>query len=438
MTEELPFDTVEENEPQQKQEDTISALPEEPHLLPEVSKVLSIVDLAKEHIPKLALASHQAVSTMQEFPEELTSEEEREDAMEVGGLVADAYDKVVARRKLMTAPLDELKDFLMQYERPLDAKNENSEYAKLRRKIGKFDQKKIDEKKRVEAEAAKKKAKANALSDMGTAVLQNLNDLILRKTREAEVNSKKYFEASTLENFDVRADNYKKMKPSLKPEDYAACFNVPYNNQLFTLDEATDFVATMKKVEPYEKWVEEIVKAATPVLNAWRSKIPELKENLVKLKQAKDDDERKRLSEQQAAKAKEEEDRRLQDIQQNHVAASSDIQSRGELDKLSNSFAEQASIQSVDDTGPVKIVLKFTDKDKIGKNFMTIIAHVLAHKDFPGIFKKDKAGKVVNDADGNPEFATHTKWWIDYFTKNCDVAIEGVEFFEKAKTIIRK
>lgn len=438
----LPFDIQEEpteQQPNQEQASVAIQKPvEAPPQLPEVTSVYNIIELAKEYLPKMAIAHDKGIEMMQEIDEEIKDEDEREDAVEIGGIVSSAYDKIQGYRMQMTKPLDELKQYLMKYERPFDAKDDKSEYAKLRRKIGAFDQKKIDEKNRVAQEAAKKKAKADALTDMGTKVLQNLNDLILNKTKEAETNSKKYFDASTLENFDTRAEAYKKMKPALKVDDYAACFKVAYDLKIFTEGEYTDFVVTMKKVETFEKWSEEIVKSATPIVNAWRSKIPELKENLIKIKNAADEDTRRKLADEQAAKATEEEKRRISEVEQQHLSTSLDLNSRGELDKLGNSFTEQAAVQSVGETGPVQIVLKFTDQSKIGKNFMTLIAHVLAHKDFPGIYKKSKDGKIINDADGNPEFATHAKWWIDFFTKNCDTAIDGVTFFEKAKTIIRK
>lgn len=410
---------------------------QDPSQLPEVTKVYDIIEIAKEFLPKMAIAHDKGIEMMQEIGEEINDDEEREDAMAIGGVISSAYDKIQGYRMQMTKPLDDLKDFLMKYERPFDAKSDKSEYAKLRRKIGAYDQKKIDEKKRVEIEAAKKKAKANALTDMGTAVLQKLNDLILNKTKEAEINSKRYFEASTLDNFDTRAEAYKKMKPALKVDDYNACFNVSYDRNVFTEAEYSDFSTTMKKVETYEKWSEEMVKSATPIVNAWRSKIPELKENLIKLKNASDEAERTRIADQQAAQAKAEEDRRLTEIQQNHVSTSVEIQSKGELDKLSNSFVEQGTVQSVGEVGPTRLVLRFTDQKLTLKALTTIIVQCMASPKFPGIQKKKK-DKLVVDEKGNPEYIDAVQWWIDFFLKNCDAHIDGTIVEEEAKVIIRK
>lgn len=433
----LPFDIqeeqpIEQSAPVSEVQKPIEASPQ----LPEVTQVYNIIEKAKEYLPKMAIAHDKGIEMLMEFGDEI-QEDEREDAVQVAGIIASAYDKIVGYRMQMTKPLDELKDFLMKYERPFDAKNEKSEYAKHRRKIGALDQKKIEEKKRIAEEAAKKKAKADALVDMGTKVLQNLNDLILNKTKAAESESKKYFDLCTLENFDTRAEAYKKMKPSLKPDDYAACFKVAYDTKVFTEAEYTDFVVTMKKVETFEKWTEEIVKSATPIVNAWRSKIPELKENLIKLKNATDDAERKRLADEQAAKAKTEEDRRLADVQQNHMAAGVDLSAKRELDKLSNAFVEQAAVQQVGDTGPTKLVLRFTDQKLTLKALTTIIVQCMASPKFPGIQKKKK-DKLVFDEKGNPEYIEAVQWWIDFFLKNCDAHIDGTIVEEEAKVIIRK
>lgn len=413
---------------------TIPVTGREDNPLPEIT---SIISLAKEHIPKMKSASEQAVAMMAEVPDEIT-DEGLEDAMDIAGAIAEGYDKIVARRMTMTKPLDDLKKLFMEYERPLDAKNENSEYAKLRHKIGAYKQKKIDEKKRTEEAAAKRKAKENHLVDIGTSVLQKLNDLMLTLTNETEALSKNYFEKSTLEDFDKRAEQYHKMKPVLKTDRYSACFIYDFNSNLITKEEFADIIATLKSVETYDKWNAELVKNATPVVNAWRAKIPELKENLIKLKNAADETERARLASEQAAKAKEEETRRLSEIQQQHVSNSLEIESNASVNKLSNEFVEQATTQQVGPTGPTKLVLKFTDPKLTLKAFSTIVYHVMADKEFPGIQKKSKDGKLVVDANGNPEYIAAVQWWVDYFLKNCDAAVDGTVVEEIAKVIVKK
>lgn len=391
----------------------------------DIPELKSLTTLAKEYIPKLQRAHDAAVAEMKG----ITAINSDDDLEGVESLIVDtreAYKKMVTLRKEMTAPLDAIKDRLMEYERPL-SDDKGSEYTRVRGLVGAYNQKKIDDKKRIEADAAKKKLRENHLVDVGTAILQKLNDLLLTKTKEAESKSKAYFDATKLEEFDARAEQYRKMKPSLKVEDYAACFTVPYNNSLLSVDDYTTLVAELKKEESYEKWNEEVVKTSTPIVNAWRAKIPELKENLIKLKNAASDAERDRLAAEQKRKAEEEETRRRAELEQQNLAKSMELQSQANLSKLENSFVEQATVQQSGDTGPVKLVLKFTDEMKILKPLTEIIYHCLASPKFEGIHKKDKSGYIPA-----------VQFWIDFFLKNCDADIAGTTVTEEAKVIIRK
>ena len=170
--------------------------------------------------------------------------------------------------------------------------------------------------------------------------------------------------------------------------------------------------------EPFEKWQEEIIKSATPIVNAWRAKIPQLKEDLIKLKNAKDDDERKRLAAEQQAKAEEEAKRRNSEIQEQHLSTGMAIDSRAELDKLSNSFVEQAANQQMGSTGPTELVLKFVDPKLTPKALTTIIIQCLASPKFPGVQKRDKkTEKLVFDPHGNPEYIPAVQCRIDFFFK---------------------
>lgn len=404
--------------------------------LPEIK---SIVKLSKEYIPKLEQANIAAVKMMQEFLEigiDNFTDVDEADLKDLLVDVREAHDKMVPLRKEMTGPLDELKKKLMTYERPL-SDDKDSDYSKCRAILATLAQRKIDAKKKLEAEAAKKKEKSNHLVDIGAAVLENLHKLLLDQTLLAESKSKAWFDASTLENFDTRAEQYRKMKPTLKTEDYSACFNIDYRKDLFTPAEYADIIATIKQVETYENWNAQLVTACTPIVNAWRAKIPQLKQNLIDLKNATDESERARIADEQKRKAKEEEERRLAEAQRQSLDKSLEIQSKSEIDKMHNNFVEQATTQDLGETGPVKEILKFTDPKLALKAFTTIVVHCMSHKDFPGIEKK-KDGKKVLDAQGNPEYIPAVDWWLKYFLKNCDAAVEGTIVVEAPKIIIRK
>jgi len=401
-----------------------------------IPEVRDITQLMVGLVPKLEKVRDGALAMMSEI-EAIETEEQREDAAEVVALVRDGYNKMVPMRKDITGLLDEMKNKLMEYERPLEDKKD-SPYGKLRGKIAAYDQKKIDEKKGIEAAAAKKKAKENALVDIGTQVLQNLNNLLLTKTKEAESKSKAFFDNLTLDKFDAGAETYRKMKPNLKEPEYSACFSiVGYDVVLIPVNEFYDIITTLKEVEPYSKWNEEVIKACGPIINEWRAKIPQLKQNLIDLKNASES-ERSRLKAEQEQQAQAEADRRARELEQLTLAQSRDIAAHSDLKKLENDFVEQATTQVAGDTGPVKLVLQFNDAKKTLKALSTIIYHCMASPAFPGIYKKDKNNMAVLDAKGRPEHIQAVQFWVDFFMKNCDAAIDGTIVLEDAKTIIRK
>lgn len=407
-------------------------------LLPEITKVESVVILAKEYLPKMEAGSAKAVARMQAITEIIDDEDyENVETLLVG--VRNAYTKMYAMRTEMTGVLDEMKKNLMSFERPL-SDDKTSEYTRLRTLMSAFKQKQIDDKKKLEQAAAKKKERENHFVDIGAAVLTNLNNMVLAKTKKADTDSDAYFKASVLENFDVRAERYSKMKPSLKPEDYNACFVEGLNRRfdLWTEPEWVDIITTLKKAEPIEKWTDEIIKNATPILNEWRAKIPDLKKNLIDLQNAKNDEERKRLESEQQAKAEADKQRRDRELEQQSLDKNLEISSQASLSKLENDFVEQATTQAAGATGPTKQVLKFTDPKKTLKALSTIMYHSMAHKDFPGIEKRDNKKQIVKDAQGRPEYIEAVQFWINFFMANCDADVEGTEIFEIAKTIIRK
>lgn len=402
---------------------------------PEV-KFDNVIELSERYLPDMHAGSAKAVAAMKEI-EVIEDDKDREYANNVLVHVRSAYTKINGWRTEITQHFDELKKKFMEYERPL-GDDKNSEYTRVRHLIATYDQEKIDKRKKLEEDAARKKERENHLVDIGAAILTNLSNLVLAKTKKGDEDSAAYFKAATLEDFDERAEKYKKMKPNLKTEEYLSCLEVPYKRMLFNEAEMKDIKSTIAKVETFEKWNQEVINAATPIINEWKAKIPELKQNLINLKNASDQSERDRIAAEQAARAKEEEDRRRQSIQQQHADTTAEIANQAELSKLENSFVEQAVVQQAGEAGPVKYVLKFTDHKTTLPALTKIMYHCMSHKDFPGIQKLDKNKKPVFDAKGRPEYIDAIQYWINFFLSKCDIHIDGTVVTEDAKVIVKK
>jgi hypothetical protein len=411
---------------------------EKESLVPEVTtKIQNIVELSKEYLPQMEKGSSLAVAAMEKITA-IEDEDDYESAEHLCVRVRNAYTKIKGFRTEITGPLDELKKRFMEYECPLSDIDKSNEYNRVRALMGAFRQAEIERKKKIEAEAAMKKAKENNLVDIGAEILTNLNNLILENTKLADTMSSEYFAKSTVADWDERATRYSKMKPSLKVEDYDKCFDVMPRTGLWEPNEFLDIISTIKKSEPLEKWSEELVKNATPIINAWRAKIPELKQDIINITNAKDVFERERLEEEQKAKALAESERRNREIEQQSMDKSASISAQANLDKLNNEFVEQVTTQQAGDTGPVKYVLQFTDPKKTLKAFTNILYYCMAHPEFPGIEKRDKNKQVMKDEAGRTIYIDAVQWWLKFFLSKCDIDIEDTEVFENAKVIVRK
>ncbi len=245
--------------------------------LPEIKKLESVLEIAEQHLPKMMIGSQRAVEAMQAI-KTITSEEEYEEAEVLMGRVKSAYEKINLMRTDITSPMDEAKKFFMSFERPL-GDDKSSEYMRVRGIMANYKQAELDKKKEIEAAAAKKKAYDDHIVDLKAQVLKNLNDMLLDKTKRSDSGSSDFFKASTLDNFDERAEQFMKMKPKLKAEDYVKCFAVHFNTEhIKNTKELDDILIKFKAEETYEAWNEKVINAATPIINEWRGKIPQLKQ----------------------------------------------------------------------------------------------------------------------------------------------------------------
>lgn len=329
--------------------------------------------------------------------------------------------------------LEELRNLIA----PFDYKSKkDNEYNRLRGLLSAYKQRELNKKKAVEEAAAKKRERDNQLVDLKTSILKALNNMVTEKIRKAETGSQAYFDACTLENFDERAEQFKMMKPKLKPEDWEACFIAPKN-----ADEETQlFVKKLIEEEPFDKYNNLVMAGATPIINAWRAKIPDLKQELIELsKVAADKEASEKLVLEQKRKAQQEAARREAEINANAKQAQLDLDTQAGLDKMNNSFVEQATIQAPGmDVGPVKLALKFNDPTKALKAFTTILYHCFAHPEFKGIIKTDAKGVQKVDEDGNPVYIDQVQFFVNFFLSKCDADVEGTTVYEKSKVIIRK
>lgn len=390
-------------------------------------------------IPKLRNSHDKALAVTQA----VTQVESEEDYAAVETLcirLKKTYDEISypLYRKL-AEPIELITEQARDLISPFDYKSKReNEYNRLRGLMVNFKQRELDKKKAIEAEAAKKRERENYLVDLKTSILKALNNLVTEKVRKAESGSADYFAASTLETFDERAEQFKKMKPRLKEQDWEDCFRCP-KDTFESIVETTSWLNGVMQSEPFDKWNALVIEGATPIINAWRAKIPDLKQELIDRQKLADDKEAlEKLELEQKRKAQQEAARREKDIADNAKQAQLDLDAKAGIDKMHNSFVEQGTVHNAGDTGPTKLALKFNDPTKALKAFTTILYHCFSHPDFKGIIKTDAKGVQKMDEEGNPVYRDEIQYFVNFFLQKCDAEIEGVTIYEKSKIIIRK
>jgi len=337
-------------------------------------------------------------------------------------------------RKPITEEFDSLKKLLMQYE-----KDVNEEAVRLRSLVGAHNQVKLEEKRKEEAKAQKQKEKENHKVDITARIKKNLADLVITRVKEVHEGSKKFWDDTTLETWDAREKTFMSFKVTLKTEMYNKCFSVSYNNNLITKEEFEELLALIGIEENYIKWDAAVSDKIIPVINEWRGKIGEIKQNLIDLKNSENDAEAKKiLQEEQKRKAAEEEAAHQKELANMQKESDENINREAEIDKVQNDFREQAVTQQLGEVGAIKLIAKFKD-DKPLKPLTEIMYHCFMNDKFPNIIKVDSKTKQPKmDENGFPVYVDWVDSLLSFFLKNCDVNIQGLEVKEISKVIIRK
>lgn len=390
----------------------------------------------KELTTKLEKASSACATMLQEFPIP-TSDEEYEENNQVLVVVREQYGKMKSLREGITKQTDELKDYLMEFERPFDTTKKDNAYAKARLVQEQYQQQKLEKTRAEQALIAKRKELENHKVDLRAKIMENLTNNVTETIKRLDIYCTEFFRTLGFEEFDKKAEDFKRMNPKLKVETYDACFQVTFNANLIKPDEIAVFISEIKATETYEKWNTEVKTAVAPTLNEWRARIPEIKQKLVDLMNASAEQAEK-IRKQDEIDEKLAAEKRLKDIETLAEAKKVDIQQTANMEKMGNEFAAQVGSQSLEDPGSVKLILKFTDAKTTPKALFEIMYHCFSSPEFPGIQKRDGKKQLMFDDKGRPIYIEAVQWWLDFFMKNCDAAIENTKVFEDSKITVRK
>lgn len=409
----------------------------------QVTEMQRLPQLLEKNIPIMEKRKVKANAALDEIPVKITSKDEAEDANAILAAVRDVYNANKDMRMEMTNITDGFKDMAMEYERDFnpDAKAK-SKYNEKKKVLEAWQQEEHDRVQKEKQEAAKRKELENLKVDLKAQILQNLSNNVIETVKIADQYARNLFAALEPGNFDQESEKFKKQKPKLKQETYDKCFEVPWNTTLMTKEQYGEFCASVKAEETYDRWNAAIQEAVAPVLNEWRARIPDLKQEMLQKHNASEE-ERVKLDKERADRDEQEKKQRQEQLDMFAKQNQEKIQEDAGMQKISNSFAEQGVVQQAGDAGRTKRVLKFSEAKQAPTAFMNILYHVLASPKFqeayPVFQKRDaKTKKLLFDDKQRPIYIDQVQWFIDFFLDHCDALVPGTSETEDAKVTIRK
>lgn len=349
-----------------------------------------------------------------------------------------AYDVMKTDRVSITEKTDRIKSFLMDFERVAnnDGKEKNN-VTDIRNEIAAIKNKQLKYKENLEKEAQVKKEKENYKVDLVTKIRKNLASMLVDLVKKVDEYSADLWNKTTLETFESNKEKYMKWAPKLKDETYVNAFKVDFDKNKINKEEFDELVVNLQQEETAAKWSANLTESTTPIINKYRAKIDSVKEELIKIRDAKDEEAKKKLLEEKAEQEKKEREETAAQLNKVQAETEKAIDDQAEGEKMGNEFAAQVVTQGIE-TGPTKKVYVLKDPTKVLKGLQYAIAASMSHEKFDGIYKKDKAGAIVTDKEtGKPQLIDPINWWLKFCAQYAQVNLEGFELKDVAKVIAR-
>lgn len=393
-------------------------------------------ELLTKHLPVLERASKNANAAMVAMTQ-VETEEEANAAIELLARVSTTYGKMQPLRKEITVLFDKASEYLIDFERPLATESgKKNEYNRIKGLVASFEQRKIKREAEEKERARKQKEVDQAWVDLKASIKLNVADVIIEACRFLETQSQQFFETKDLKEFDDRAKSYNTVIWKMKKDDYQKCFQVPVSPVL-PKEEIGPFIEKMKEELAYEGINAMYLEKANPILTNWKTKIPQLRETLIRLLSASET-ERKRLEEESTTRKQAESTQTELYLSGQQTEMQQTVKNEAAVDKIESEFREQAIVQDLEPTGPKKKVLRFTI-DKPVSGLCEIIYHLFLNKKFDGLYKLDKEGKRKVDANGHEEYIDAIDWLTKEFVRlKIDAHPKDSEIVDVAKVIVRK
>lgn len=393
-------------------------------------------EIANTNIPKMMQSVENAMAAMADITE-ITSDEQDVAVNNLLVRVKQTHENVQTLRKAITDPYDDVRKTLMLIEGEVDPKKgKDNGYNRLRSLREVRAQEKLDERRKEEEKIAQEKLINNKLIDLKMAIMKNIEIGPMNQITHADSQLAAWFDGLTLDNFDAMSKQLDEHNPNLKQELYDGWFVINLDLAGVPQEKIDEAVASLQKNSPYKIVNNYYKKKAQEKIDGWKKKLPEMKKRLEDIAKA-DGEEKEKLEAQLEAKKKIEKEQQDKKDKEEKKAAEQKIESDAKDDKLSESFVEQAGVQNLEEvTGTKKFVIRFS-QEKWPKPFFEIVYHCVTHKDFSGIYAKNRDGSIKLDDKGREQYIPEIDKWMKFFASKCDAKIEGTKIFADAKVATR-
>jgi hypothetical protein len=348
-------------------------------------------------------------------------------------------------RKEYTGKVDEWKSQEMALENKL-----KDEASRIKKERDAFATREFNKANKAKAEIEAKQAKEKEIGRIKIEMVAGIELGIAERIAKGETAISKMFDALTIETIDQAHEAFSFL-PKLPEDFYKGLVNDfnKYDAKLVTPEELADIKAKCLAAPKFDYKViaEKYVELVRELQKKWKAKLPERKQQLLKM--SVDASLAETIKAQIAETSKKDLAQINSELQEKKEAVNKDADEKKAEVTIKTSFDAQIATQGVTEQEGTrkKIVIRFTDEDKlINDNLETVqilgkvMLHVLTDKNFLGVFERTKDKFVKKDPDsGLPIYIDEVQGWLNLLAKIKPLpTIQGLTVTEGVTSTARK
>lgn len=387
-------------------------------------EIIPLADIIGKNLESMIESSDKAVQALHGI-KQVSNETEKEETKGVLSRVKLTYDKIHVQRVEITKPLDNLKKLLMDFEKPLSPIATDSEYAKVKNMVNKYNDELLKVANKQKAEAENKNLRQQALNKLKADIKLALENGIANLLTESEIAIDHYFDEITLDNFDeqVKKLNY---TPKLSEKKYLEWFKTDYDPDLIAEGEITSVIEKFKNEYPFDAMNVDYSTKAIKILVFWKEKLPRLKTRLEEGKKIDNTESKERIK-------KMEEEAKEKALK---------IEEEKKKEDLKSEFEQQARTQTIENPEGARINKKAylamnKGDETLQKTFAELIFHCMLHPKFPGCYARGKSQEIKLDNNERQVMIPGMQWWLDFYAKFAsERKIDNIEIIESTTAVV--